>query len=79
MLRINLLIGKTAAEKNSDIFLRIIHKTCQIKLTLLLLSTFHIFIFAYISYQMYEIWSCVTFCHLLNRFLQPNDNCISTS
>ena len=79
MLRINLLIGKTAAEKNSDIFLRIIHKTCKIKLTLLLLSTFHIFIFAYISYQMYEIWSCVTFCHLLNRFLQPNDNCISTS
>ena len=28
---------------------------------------------------MYEIWSCVTFYHLFNKFLQPNDNCISTS
>ena len=29
--------------------------------------------------ENYKIWSCVTFYHLLNRFLQPNDNCISTS
>ena len=40
---------------------------------------FHIFTFVYISYQMYEMWSCVTFYHSLNRFPQPNDNCISTS
>ena len=72
MLRINLLIGKKAADNHSDTFLRIINNTCNIKLTL---GTFHIFIFAYISYQIYEIWSsCVTFYHLLNRFLQPNDN-----
>ena len=24
------------------------------------------------------MWSCATFYHLLNRFPQPNDNCIST-
>ena len=28
---------------------------------------------------MYELWSCVTFYHLLNRFPQLNGNCISTS
>ena len=25
---------------------------------------------------MYEIWSCVTFHHSLNRFSQPNDICL---
>ena len=33
MLRMNLLLGKTIANKNSDIFLRIIHNICKIKLT----------------------------------------------
>ena len=28
---------------------------------------------------MYEMWSCVIFYHLLNRFLQPDDGCVSTS
>ena len=39
MLWINLLIWKTAANKQSDIFLRIIHNICKTKLTLL--GTFH--------------------------------------
>ena len=70
----NLLIEKTAANKHPDIFLRIIHNICKIKLT------FRYFSYIYISYQMYETWSCVTFYHSLNRFPQPNDNCIiSTS
>ena len=64
----NLLLGKTIANKNSDIFLRIIHNICKIKLTPSYFS--YIKIFAYISYQMHELWSFAMFYHLLNRFPQ---------
>ena len=38
MLRMSLLIEKTAAKRHSDIFLRVIHNICKIKLTLTLKS-----------------------------------------
>ena len=70
----NLLIEKTTANRHSDIFLRILHDICKIKLTFRYLS------YIYISYQMYKSWSCVTFYHSWwNRFPQANDNRISTS
>ena len=71
MFRMNLLIGQTVANKNSDIFLRVIHNISKIKLT----PSY----FSYIYYIPYQMWSYATFYHLLNRFPQPNDNCISTS
>ena len=43
------------------------------------LGTFHVILFVCISYQMQEMWSCVTFYHLLNRFLLSYDDCVSTS
>ena len=43
---------------------------CKDKLTSRYIS------FVYISYQIYEMWSCVTFYHSLNRFPQPNENCV---
>ena len=52
-------------------FFRVIHNICKIKLTP---SSF-----SYIYYISYQMWSCATFYHLLNRFPQPNDNCISPS
>ena len=42
MLQMNLLIGKTVANKNSDIFLRIIHNICKIKLAPSYFSYIHI-------------------------------------
>ena len=72
MLQMNLLTEKTAANKQSDIFLRITHNICKITLTLRCLS------YICICYQMYKTWSSVTCYHSLNRFPQPNDNCIST-
>ena len=72
MLRMNLLIEKTVANNQSDIFLRITHNVCKIKLAL------RYFSYIYISYQLYKTWSCVTFYHSLNRFPHVNDNCIST-
>ena len=73
MLRMNLLIEKTVANINSDVFLRIIHNICKIKWTL------RYFPYIYICYQIYKTWSCVTFYHSLNRFPQANCNFISTS
>ena len=72
MLRMDLLIEKLVANKQSDLFLRIPHNICKITLILRYIS------YIYISYQMYKTWSCVTYCHSLNRFPQANDNCIST-
>ena len=66
--KFSLLIEKTAAKRHSDIFLRIIHNICKIKLTRRYFSNI------YISYQMYKSWSCVTFYHSWNKFPQPNDN-----
>ena len=43
------------------------------------LGFFHIFIFVYISHQVHEMWSCLTFYHSLNRFPKSIDNRISTS
>ena len=70
MLRNNLL---TAANKYSDIFLRIIHIICKIQ------STLRYFSYIYISYQMYRTRNCRTFYHSLNRFPQGNDNLVSAS
>ena len=55
MLRMNLLIEKTVANKQSDVFLRITHNICRIMLTLRYIS------YIYISYQMCKTWSCVPF------------------
>ena len=73
MLRTNLLIEKTAANKHSNFFLRIIHNICKIQLTL------RYFLYIYIPYQMYAMWSCVKFYYSLNRFPQANVDRISTS
>ena len=73
MLQINLLTEKSAANKYSDIFLRIDHNICKIKVTLSYFSYINI------SYQMYKTWSCWTFHHSLNRFPQGNDDRVSTS
>ena len=55
MLRMNLLIGKAAANKHSDIFLRTIHNIWKIKLTLSYFS------YVYTPYQMYKMWSnCIS-------------------
>ena len=55
MLRMNLLIEKTVANKQSDVFLRITLNICRIMLTLRYIS------YIYISYQMCKTWSCVPF------------------
>ena len=68
VVKITLLIEKTAANKHSGIFLRIIHNICKVKLTLWCFS------YIYISYQMYKTRSLS-----LNRLSQGNDNRISTS
>ena len=73
MLQMDLLIGKTVANKTSEIFLRIILNICKIKLTP---SSFS---YIYICLYFLSMWSSATFYHLLNRFPQPNDNCTSTS
>ena len=70
---VNLLKEKTTANKHSDIFLRIIHNICEIKLKL------RHFSYIYIAYQIYMTWSCVTFCQSFSKFPQANDNRISTS
>ena len=46
LAELNSLTGKKAANKNSDIFLRIIHNICKITLIL------KYFLSIYISYQM---------------------------
>ena len=73
MLRINLLIEKTAANKDLNFWLKSIHNICKIKLTL------RYFSYIYIPYQMYQTWSCVTFHHSLNRFPEANVSRISIS
>ena len=62
---INLLIKKRAANKHSDIFLRIIHNICKIKLTLDTFCTSLIFIF---PIQCIKCISCVPFYPSLNKF-----------
>ena len=59
MSRMDLLIEKTVANKQSDLFLRIPHNICKITLILRCIS------YIYISYQMCKTWSCVTFNHSL--------------
>ena len=49
MLRMSLLIEKTVTKRYPDIFLRIIHNICKIKLTL------RYFSYIYISYKMYKL------------------------
>ena len=71
-----MLIWNTAANKRLNIFLRITHDICKVKLSFRYFSYIYIFC---ISYQMYELWSCVTFYYLLNGLLQSDGHCISTS
>ena len=49
LAELNSLTEKKAANKNSDIFLRIIHNICKITLIL------KYFLSIYISYQMYKM------------------------
>ena len=62
MLGINFLKEKAAANKHSDIYLRIIHWNCKIKLRLKYVP------YIYFSYQKNKMCSCVTFCYSLKRF-----------
>ena len=65
----NLLIEKTAANKNTQRFF------WELFIIYVRLS-WHLVFFIKISYQMYITWSCVTSYHSFNR---ANGNCISAS